>query len=141
MPLDSLSGFVYQSAPVIYTFSPAQGYLGDTIYFHGLNLLGVSEISFGGVDASFTVLSDSLISARVAGWAPVIQIYKNAPPLIYMTSFSGFTFEDSVSPVILAFAPDTAYINQPVTIKGRRCSPCSFGPIWYYSGKPVHVSL
>ena len=66
--LDSLSGFVYQSAPVIYTVSPAQGVLGDTLYFHGLNLLGVSEISFGGVDASFTVLSDSLISARVAGW-------------------------------------------------------------------------
>jgi Secretion system C-terminal sorting domain/IPT/TIG domain len=123
--LDSLSGFVYQSALVINSVSPTAAYLGDTIYFHGQNLLGVVEIDFGGVDASFTVISDSLIRAKVAGNAPFIQIFKNAGSMRYMTMFTGFTFEDSTSPVILSFSPDTASINQTVTIRGHRFTNAS----------------
>jgi Secretion system C-terminal sorting domain/IPT/TIG domain len=118
--VDSLSGFVYQSAPLIQSVSPAQGYLGDTLYFHGQNLIGVTRIDFGGVDASYTVVSDSLIMARVAGWAPVIEFFKTAGSNVYVTSFMGFTFLDSTSPAIVSFTPETAYINQPVTIRGRR---------------------
>lgn len=117
--VDSLSGFVYQSAPIIHFISPTQGYLGDTLYFHGQNLLGVTRIDFGGVDDSFTVVSDTLIMGRVAGYAPVIRIYKTAGPMLYLTLVYGFTFLDSVAPRIVSFTPDTAAINQPVTIRGR----------------------
>ncbi|MEX6691179.1 FG-GAP-like repeat-containing protein [Danxiaibacter flavus] len=54
------------AAPVIQSFSPATGIVGDTIMINGYNFAGISNVALGGTPArSFSVLSDSLIMAII----------------------------------------------------------------------------
>lgn len=61
------AGFIYKSAPVITSFTPATSPGGSNIFIKGKYFLGTTAVSFGGVAAAyFTLTSDSTITA-VAG--------------------------------------------------------------------------
>jgi hypothetical protein len=51
--------------PVIYGFAPASGGPGDTIILAGTNFASASAVEFNGVNASFTVNSNTQITATV----------------------------------------------------------------------------
>jgi Leucine-rich repeat (LRR) protein len=55
--------------PVITAFSPSFGIRGDVIRITGRNFRNATRVSFGGVGATFTVQSDSVLNATVAGGA------------------------------------------------------------------------
>ncbi len=64
--LDSLGGFTFLPAPVIYDFTPDVDTVGSTITIYGAHFLTTTAVSFGGVPAtSFTIVSDSVITAVV----------------------------------------------------------------------------
>jgi hypothetical protein len=71
---DSLAGFTFivptQLAPVINSFTPDSGQTGTVVLIRGTSFTGASSVSFGNTAAgSFTVESDSLISATVGSGA------------------------------------------------------------------------
>ena len=49
--------------------NPGFGKIGYKINVHGNNLTGTTSVTFGGVAASFTVVSDSLVEATVPSGA------------------------------------------------------------------------
>jgi len=51
--------------PSITTFSPTSGAVGTVVTITGNNLKGATKVTFGGVKASFTVVSDTKITATV----------------------------------------------------------------------------
>ena len=60
--------------PLIESFTPASGFVGDAVTLTGANLTAASAVKFGGVAAAFTVLSSTEIRTSVpdgAGSAPI----------------------------------------------------------------------
>lgn len=63
----SLEGFAFIEVPVITSFSPLSGVAGQVVMITGLNFTYATGVSFAGIDAaSFTILSDTQISAVIA---------------------------------------------------------------------------
>lgn len=52
-------------APTITSISPSEGVVGDSITITGTGFTGASEVSFGGVEAVYTVVSDTQITTTV----------------------------------------------------------------------------
>jgi hypothetical protein len=59
--------------PTISSFSPTSGKVGATVTINGANLTGVTKVTFNGVAASFTAVSDTQVTATVPSGA------KNGP--------------------------------------------------------------
>ena len=59
------NGFTYYDAPMITSINPSQGSTmgGDTVTLTGAGFAGTTSVTFGGVPTSFTVNSDSTITA------------------------------------------------------------------------------
>jgi len=51
--------------PTVTSFSPTSGKSGTTVYINGSGFIGASKVTFGGVSASFTVLSANQVKATV----------------------------------------------------------------------------
>lgn len=102
------------SAPIINSFAPISGKVGDKIVIAGTGLSGVNAVSFNGKTASFTVDSDTAVSAIVPSGATTGKIGVNAP--------SGSAISASVftvtTPTINSFAPASGNVGDAVTITG-----------------------
>jgi hypothetical protein len=61
----STGGFVFVPAPVIAGFTPQSASSGTTVVITGRNFTGVTAVSFGGTAVTFTVESDTRITARI----------------------------------------------------------------------------
>jgi len=61
----SSGAFTVIPPPAIASLSPANGPVGTTVTIGGSNLAGASAVTFNGVSASFTVISNTAISAVV----------------------------------------------------------------------------
>jgi len=61
----SATAMVLYAAPVITSMSPTQGAIGDPITLIGENFAPTETVSFGGIEAVFTVVSDTEITAIV----------------------------------------------------------------------------
>ncbi|HEY0609261.1 MAG TPA: IPT/TIG domain-containing protein, partial [Chitinophaga sp.] len=99
---------------IINEFSPVTAGGGATITLKGINFTSAVAVSFGGEAASFSVVSDSVITARVStsgasGDVMVITPYGSGRK-------AGFTFIPA--PVITSFAPASATAGTPITITG-----------------------
>src|SRR5687767_7459216 len=67
---DSMPGFTFLLPPSISSFSPTSALSGTTINIIGQRFSNVSQVSFGGIQAtSFTITSDTTISAVVGNGA------------------------------------------------------------------------
>jgi len=134
--------FVYP-IPVVTSFSPDSGATGAIITIHGSNFINVDAVLFGGYGApSFTVLSDTLITAVVGGGS-------SGSVLVQAThgngSLPGFTYIQSASDmVITSFSPDSAGTGQTVTIHGSHfmgVDTATFGGYGVYSLTVVSDTL
>jgi IPT/TIG domain/Secretion system C-terminal sorting domain len=134
--------FVYP-IPVVTSFSPDSGATGAIVTIHGSNFINVDAVLFGGYGASsFTVVSDTLITAVVGGGS-------SGPVLVQAThgngSLPGFTYLQSAADmVITSFSPDSAGTGQTVTIHGSHFTgvdTAAFGGDGVYSLTVVSDTL
>jgi len=66
----TLAGFTFVPAPTITSFTPASGYIGNTITITGTNFTGATTVTFGGTAAaSYTVVSATTITAVLGSGA------------------------------------------------------------------------
>jgi len=114
----SLGGFVYGlPQPAITSFSPDSGTVGTTVLIYGTKLSGVGTVTFGGIAASFSILSDTVISAIVgSGATGSVTVTAPGGP----ASLSGFTFIAPPPPpfAFTSFSPTTGTTGTPVVIRG-----------------------
>jgi photosystem II stability/assembly factor-like uncharacterized protein len=109
------NGFTFIPAPVITSFTPVSGSVGDKITITGTNLSGTTVISFGGIVAtSFTVISDTSITA-VLGTGGTGEVSVTTPG--GTVTLAGFTFNYPAS--ITDFSPKYGTTGTVVTIKGK----------------------
>ena len=90
-PLDSTQvGAGMPLKATIKSFTPAIAYNGTTVTIKGTNFVNVSNLNFGGTNATgFTVLNDSIITAVVSsGTSGNINITANG----FVSKITGFTF-------------------------------------------------
>jgi hypothetical protein len=124
---DSLSGFTYTPvSPVISSFSPTAVRQGDLVTIKGTNFTGTTGVTLGGVSASFSVVSDTIISVIVGPGATGKVVVTGADGA---DSMSGFIYTGTT---VDAFSPAVAGNGTIVTIKGtnlRNAWSVSFGGI------------
>jgi len=136
-----LHGFEYRYLanypPELSDFYPREAIAGQSIMIKGISLSGVKNVVIGNIYASsFTIISDSLISAIVAAGSTGTQIAVQA--LEGSDSLNGFTYlNKTVAPVVYNFSPTTAGRGTIVDIYGKNLtnvSSVSFGniPASYY---------
>ncbi|NDC74766.1 hypothetical protein EBZ70_05665 [bacterium] len=85
--------------PTIASFSPASGTAGDTISFTGTNYAGVSSVKFNGVDALYTVVSATSITATVPATATTGTLSVTTP---YGTATSATSFTVTQNPILIS---------------------------------------
>lgn len=104
--------------PAITSFTPVIGTTGTVVTITGVNLSGVTAVSFGDTAAtSFTVVSPTTVTATVGGGASgAVTILAAAGA----TSKTGFTY--GTPPVINSFSPDSGATGATITIKGNGLS-------------------
>jgi|GEM_PF-850530 len=106
-PVPSLSGF-----------SPTYGLPGASVTISGLYLTGATAVSFNGTAASFTVNSDTQITATVPSGA-ASGILSVTTPGGTVSSASSFTFlTGSGAPTITSFTPIFGRVGSTVVITG-----------------------
>ena len=99
--------------PTIGSFSPSSGVVGTSVAISGTGFSDTSAVSFGGVNASFTVDSSTQITATVPSDAVTGKIRVGTP---YGTATSGTNF--GVKPTISGFSPMSGPVGTVVTITG-----------------------
>ena len=106
--------FVSIATPTITGFYPATGPVGTQVTIVGTGLSSVTGVSFGGVAATFTVLSDTRIVATVPPGAVtgpiVVTILGSASPIGQFIVTTG--------PTIKSFSPTAGRVGTWVTING-----------------------
>ena len=75
----SAANFVVSAAPAITGFTPASGAIGTTVSIAGANFTGSTDVSFGGVSASFVVNSSVQITATVPAGAATGKLRVTSP--------------------------------------------------------------
>ncbi|HTR29755.1 MAG TPA: FG-GAP-like repeat-containing protein [Puia sp.] len=125
------------SQPVIRSFLPLVGGPGVVVTLSGTNFSGVTAVSFGGVTASFTVVSDTVITARVGsgGASGMVKVTSSQGA----DSLGGFYFSTKV-PVITGVFPYTGPVGTVVTIKGGNFDPLPSRDTVYFGGVKAYVS-
>lgn len=114
---DTLSAYCGQpppSGPVVSSFAPATGPVGATVTLTGSGFTGATSVDFGTVPATFTVDSDSQITATVpAGAPPAAKIRVTGPSgsALSVTSFK-------IPPMVTSFSPTSGPVGTSVTVTG-----------------------
>jgi uncharacterized repeat protein (TIGR03803 family) len=93
---------------------PNYGKVGASIQILGTNLTGATEVTIGGVKAAFTVVSASLITAKVPVGAQLAAVKVSLPGGLVNESVGYFL----VTPQIKSFAPLSGPVGTSVVIKG-----------------------
>lgn len=70
----TIAGNVPSPSPVVSSFTPASGAIGTAVTINGSNFGGAIAVTFNGVAAGFTILSDSQIAANVSAGATTGKI-------------------------------------------------------------------
>jgi uncharacterized repeat protein (TIGR03803 family) len=65
--------------PVIVSFNPTSGKVGDAVTINGTSFTGATKVTFGGVKATFTVVNDGKITTSVPTGAKTGKIQVTAP--------------------------------------------------------------
>ena len=96
------------------SFSPASGVVGTSVTITGVSLAQTTGVTIGGKAASFTVNSDTQVTAKVAAGA------KTGP--ISITTAGGTASSSAkflVVPEVLSFSPTSGPVGTSVTITGN----------------------
>ncbi|MBI5825912.1 MAG: IPT/TIG domain-containing protein [Chloroflexi bacterium] len=109
-------------APTITSFSPDNGPVGTNVTISGANFSGATDVSFNGTAATFTVDSDTSISASVPAGATTGTISVTTAEGTG-TSVDTFTVTVPVpAPAITSFTPTSGPVGTSVTISGANFS-------------------
>jgi hypothetical protein len=110
---------------------------GVVVTLRGTNFSGTTAVSFGGVTASFTVASDTVITARIAsgGGSGMVKVTAATGA----DSLGGFYFSTKV-PVITGVFPYTGPVGTVVTIKGGNFDPVPSRDTVFFGGVKAYVS-
>jgi hypothetical protein len=106
------------AAPTISSFSPVSGAAGTSVTVTGANFTGASFVKFNGAAASFSVVSDSQVTATVPAGATSgpISVTNSAGT---GTSASSFTVTTTTAgPTITSISPTSGPVGTLVTITG-----------------------
>lgn len=120
--------------PTISSFSPSSGPVGTNVNIFGTNFTGASLVKFGGVNASFTVISSSSISATVPPGAVTgpIAVTTAAGTATSATSFIVTAGGGGSTPIINSFSPTSGPVGTSVIINGANftgTSQVKFGTV------------
>jgi hypothetical protein len=116
----SPSEFTVSSAPTgptVCTFAPTSGPAGTSVTISGANFTGATSVTFNGSPASYTVNSDTQITATVPGGAmsgPITVVTAGGTG----SSVSNFTVTTSTGPSISGFTPMSGPVGTSVAITG-----------------------
>jgi len=103
-------------APTITSFSPTSGPVGTVVTINGIDLTGATKVTFDFVAASFTVNSDTKITATVPAGATSGRIRVTTPG---GTAVSATAFKVTAAPpTITSFSPVVGHVGTAVTING-----------------------
>jgi uncharacterized repeat protein (TIGR03803 family) len=91
----------------------SSGKVGNTIELLGQGFTGTTAVSFNGTAASFSVKSNTYLTATVPNGATTGKVKVVTPS---RTLLSNVPFR--VTPQILSFSPTSGKVRTPVTIKG-----------------------
>jgi hypothetical protein len=111
----SANSFTVNNTPAITSFTPTRGNAGAQVTIMGANLNGATNVTFGGISASFTVDSSTQVTATVPTGAATGKIIVNTPN---GTAQSEGVFTVTTVPAISGFSPAGGGIGSSVTITG-----------------------
>ena len=104
----------FYAPPQITSFSPARGRANTNIVITGLNLLGTTSLTIGGVAASFIApTTNTTLQATAPANASSGQIILRTPAFSALTS-TNFNFQ----PTVFSFSPNFGSAGTNVTITG-----------------------
>jgi large repetitive protein len=111
----SLTNFIVIRPPGITSFAPTQGKAGTSVTINGTHFIGTTRVRFNGVIATFTVNSDTKITAAVPAAASTgkIAVVNEAG-----TATSANNFIVIKTPSITSFSPTSGKAGNTVTING-----------------------
>ncbi|WP_395739382.1 choice-of-anchor D domain-containing protein [Prosthecobacter sp.] len=102
----------------VFGFSPAIGIAGTNVVLTGNGFTGATAVSFNGTSASFTVDSDSQITAVVPAGATTGTISVTTPGGIITGSSTFTALSGDGTPTIASFTPSSGFVGSSVTITG-----------------------
>jgi LmbE family N-acetylglucosaminyl deacetylase len=106
------------SAPTISSFSPISGPVGTSVTIDGSGFTGTSSVTFNGMSGTFSVGSDSQVTATVPSDATTgpVSITTGGGTATSATSFT--VTVTAVAPTISSFSPTSGPVGTSVTING-----------------------
>ncbi|GAA4370932.1 hypothetical protein GCM10023185_45910 [Hymenobacter saemangeumensis] len=112
----STSSFTVIPAPVIASFSPGSGPVGQNVVLSGSNFSGATAVTFNGTNApAFTVSSATSITVSVPSGATSGPISVTTPG---GTATSSTSFTVNPNPVVYSFSPASGPVGTSVVITG-----------------------
>jgi hypothetical protein len=114
----SFSGGPPPPAPVVSSFSPTSGNVGQAVTVTGTGFTGATAVKFNGVSASFTVSSDTSISTSVPSGASTGPISVTGPNGTGSSSSNFTVTTPPAAPVVSSFSPTSGAVGVDVTISG-----------------------
>jgi hypothetical protein len=122
--------------PVITSFSPPRGRTGTNVLIRGTNFIGATAVTFGGSNASFTVLSNLAITAVVPPLARsgVVRVFTPADSFPTSSNFV-------VLPTIYGFSPGFGPPGTSVLITGANFTNLTAGnTVVRFNGAQANLS-
>ena len=113
----SSSNFNVVQTPSDITFSPGSGGVGDSVTITGHHFSGATAVKFNTATASFTVNSDTQITATVP---PAATTGKVTVSTSTGSGLSASAFTVIPKPTVSTFLPTSGNVGAPVTINGSK---------------------
>jgi hypothetical protein len=115
----SATSFTVISPPTVTSFTPQAGAAGGTVTVTGSGFTSVTDVSFNGHAAAFSISSDTQIVATVPAGATTGPITVTNPAGV-VTSASSFTVIPV--PTLTSFSPASGLAGSSVTLTGTNLS-------------------
>lgn len=118
----SIGTFTVYGVPTVTSFTPGSGAVGVTVAITGTNFEAITNVRFNGVNSSYTVNSNTSISAIVPAGATTgaITVVNGSG-----TGISGTNFTVLQLPTITTFTPSSGGIGTSVVITGTNFTGAS----------------
>jgi len=129
-------------APNITSFNPTSGLAGTTVTITGSGLTGASTVAFNGTASSYTVDSDTQITATVPGGATTGPIAVTTAGGTFTTPGNFTVFSGTADLAISISAPLTSTVNLPFnyTISVNNLGPAAGSGVTVTSTLPANLT-
>jgi hypothetical protein len=109
---------IVQAAPGIVDFMPPRGNPGDAVTIHGTRFVNVQTVQIAGLDATFTVVSETQINTHVpdAAQPSSMPIRVTTPDGTAMSSTNFIV--NGATPTVETFEPTSGLPGDPIVIHG-----------------------